>query len=360
MLHKEKNSIGCQIWVSEMNSESSKTWNQVRLLHAATEGLKKDGGVSSEPKEEEGAEEEKTEATSASSSEEEQSDGDTEQEESPSPARKEVDEGRLAQLRSHLQSQFSIHKEPDDPNSSKHLMELVGKIIRGKGVGGSSSANSVAGSGGQCPTCGQCSNPAGCSNGFPAEVEKTLQRELAVLKGEVTASIESMRREVAEELGSLREALQAYKDHHFFQNSELSPLEELDENIPEQLKGRGLLEDKLGGKITSEERFKSRSVPTLHPLPISGRSQAIMRAMSTTISARNSFISSLSRSHSDPVEPMQLPPTIPKIATRKQPAKPLPPPATRTYASCAKSGSKIAARATAPHPSAGNGSVKPY
>lgn len=352
-----------------MTSEPNKSWSHVRLLHAAMEGLRKETDTSSVPKGEEAGEAEKTAAASASS-EEGQSDGVPGQGESPSPAPLDADSGgvekeRLAQLRSHLQAQFSIREEQEDQSASRHLMELVGRIVRGEEAAGTLPANISTASGGQpCPTCGQCSNPTGCSNGFPVEVEKALQRELAVLKDEVMGSIEAMKREVAEELGGLREALQAFREHRIFQNAELSPLEELDENLPEQLKGDPCRAEGPGAKLSSEERLKSRSVPTLHPLPISTRSQAIMRAMSTTLSARSSFIASLSRSHSDPVEPTQvpstiLPPAIPKIAPRKPPAKLLPPPATKTYASSAKGGSRMAARTVAPHPPSGNSDGKP-
>lgn len=429
-----------------MTAEHSRAWNHVRHLHAASEGLRKDGdhssahkrgrkverkkkessSASSDPGEEqqdqgesqekdegvsvasglgeepqnqgEGQEEEEEEegnvsvsanpgeeqeddqegekqegAPASSEPEEEQRDQDESQEGSPSPSllstlSKGVDKERLAQLRNQLQTQFSIQEQQEDQSSGSQLVELVGRIFHGEGDDRPLPANREAVTEGQCPTCGQCSHPAGCSSGLPAEVEKTLQRELAVLKGEVTASIESMRREVAEELGSLREALQVYNEHHFPQAADLSPLEELDENVPNQLKqGHHMIPQarKPGDKISLEEQYKSRSVPTLHPLPISSRNQAMLRAAMTTITAQSGFGSSLSRSNSDPVEPMQakstvFPPAVSKLAARKAPAKMMPPATARTYASNGKYSNKMSARTLAPHPPCDDCEGKPH
>lgn len=311
-------------------------------------------------------------ASVSSGPEEEQRDQDESQERSPSLSlpnipSEGVDDERLAQLRSQLQSQFSF-REQEDQSPGSQLVELVERIVHREGDNRGFLANGEVGTEGQCPTCGQCSNPAGCSSGLPTEVEKTLQRELAVLKGEVTASIESMRREVAEELSSLREALQVYNEHHFFQAADLSPLEELDENIPNQRKGsRHIIPQggKPNDKVSLEEQFKSRSVPTLHPLPISSRNQAMLRAAMSTITAKSGFGSNLSRSNSDPVEPMQakstiFPPAVPKLAARKTPAKIMPTPTTRTYASSGKYSNKMSARTLAPHPPCGDCEDNPH
>ncbi|KAL8180346.1 UNVERIFIED_CONTAM: hypothetical protein K2H54_021378 [Gekko kuhli] len=323
---------------------------------------------------EDGQEGEKQEGAPASSEpEEEQRGQDESQEKSPSPSllntlSEGVDKGRLAQLRSQLQAQFSIREQQEDPSPGSPLVDLVGRIVHGEGDDRASLANREGVTEGQCPTCGQCSNPAGCSSGLPAEVGKALQRELAVLKGEVTASIESMRREVAEELSSLREAFQVFNEHHFLQATDLSPLEELDENVPNQLKGGHPVipqAGKPGDKIPLEEQFKSRSVPTLHPLPISSRNQAMLRAAMTTITAKSGFGSNLSRSNSDPVEPMQpkstiFPPAVPKLAARKPPAKMMPPPTARTYASNGKYSNKMPTRTLASHPPCGDCEGKPH
>ncbi|CAI5797414.1 Hypothetical predicted protein [Podarcis lilfordi] len=284
----------------------------------------------------------------------------------PKSKSKSVDLKRMAELRSHLQAQFSMQEQQEDQNLGSQLAELVGRMVHGKGDDRASPASSNAGLDEQCPACGLHSYPTtracSCTNGLPAEIEKVLQRELAELKGEVTASIESLKKEVVEELSSLRETVQAYNDHHFLQVSDLSPLEELDEQFLDQLNGshhRIAIASKLGSaKVSTEEKFKSWSVPTLHPLPISSRNQAMLRAVNT-ITAQNGFVSSLSRSNSDPVEPGQpnitiLPPAIPKAAPKKHPTKMMAPPASRTYSS------KVASRTVAPHPPCGGNENRPH
>lgn len=356
-------------------SSEGKSWNHVRLLHTATEGLQKGRGSSSAHKKERKTERQQQEMVSAVSDPGEgERAGDEIQGKTPSPTplnpkSEGMDKERMAQLRHHLQAQFSIRDQEEDQSPGPQLVELVGRIIRGEGENEAVSPNSAVESGGQCPACGQFSNPAGCCNGLPAEIEKTLKRELAVLKEEVMGSVESMKREVTEALNSLREFFRAYNEFHVLQSSDLSPLEELDENVPEQLMGGyhrssqgGNLEDKIS--LNSEDRFKSRSVPTLHPLPISSKNQAMLRAMST-ITAKNCFTASLSRSNSDPVEPMQakstvLPLAIPKLVAKKHPTKMMPPPATRSYTANAKNSSKLTSRAMAAHPAGGHNEGKPH
>uniref|UniRef100_A0ACB8FZM1 Uncharacterized protein n=1 Tax=Sphaerodactylus townsendi TaxID=933632 RepID=A0ACB8FZM1_9SAUR len=409
------------VWRCNMTSEHSKAWSHVRHLHTASEGLWKDGGHSSAHKKArkgerrketvsassdpggkqqyQGEDEEKEEkdlsassgveqrdqeegheggkqegpSTSSEPEEEQRSDQDERHEKSPSLSllstpSKGVKE-RLAQLRSQLQAQLSLQEQQEDQCPGSQLVELVERIVHGEGGDRTLSANSDVATDGKCPTCGQYNNPADYSNGLPATVEKILQRELAGLKEEVTTRIESMRREVAEKLSSLREALQAYNEHHFFQVADLSPLEELDENGPNQLKGEhhGIPQvGHPGDKISLEDKFKSQSVPTLHPLPISGRNQAMLRAAMATISAKSSFASNLSRSNSDPVEPMQpkstiFPLVVPKLATRKAPTKMMvPPPATRTYASNGKYSNKMSTRTPALHLPRGDCEERPH
>lgn len=336
-----------------MSSEASKSWHHVRLLQAASEGLKTMGDLHAVQKKEKKAKKKKEE--SASLGKAEQKEEDVAQEESPaspelpSTAESEgvVDQERLADLRSNLQAQFSIREQAEDPTSDSQLMTLVGNLVHGgeddKALPGSTN-ESLEGRSTDCPLCVDDSTSHG--SGLSVDIQKALQRDLAELKDELVASIETMKTEVMEELQSLRETIYAYNDHHFFQD--LSPLKELDENTLDQLKESPFRipeGGKLGNTISQEEKFKSRSVPTLHPLHVSGRNQAMFRAVNA-ITARNGFYSSLSRSNSDPVEPVEpqsivLPPAVPKSASKKHLRKMAPAPTPKTYSSNGKYGGKM-------------------
>lgn len=294
----------------------------------------------------------KNKEVSASLGKAEQKEKEVGQEESPaspelpSTAESEgVDQERLADLRRHLQAQFSIREQAEDLTTDGQLMKLVGNLVHGEddeALPGSTN-ESLGGQSTDCPLC--VDDSTGHRSGLSMDIQKELQRDLAVLKEEVVSSIENMKTEVMEELQKLRETLYAYHDHHFFQD--LSPLKELDENTFDQLKGSpyGIPEGgKLGNAISQEEKFKSRSVPTLHPLHVPGRNQAMFRAVNA-ITARNGFYSSLARSNSDPVEPVEaqsivLPPAIPKSASKKHLRKMAPASTPRTYSSNGKYGGK--------------------
>lgn len=234
-------------------------------------------------------------------------------------------------------------------------MELVEDIVHHGKAGGGGNVSVV--SEGQCPACGEGRNDASSSHRLSMEVTKALHREMAVLKGEIAASIDSMKREMVGLLSNLHENLQAYGDHRFLQASHLSPLEELDENTLGQMKGshsKLSQDEKSDRNICPEEKYKSQSVPALHLLPLSSRNPMMLQVM-FTITAQNSFWSSLSRSNSDPVEPLQAksttrPPPIPQAVLKKNLPKMVPPPATRTYSSNGKYTGKIATRVTKPLP----------
>ncbi|CAM2103155.1 unnamed protein product [Caretta caretta] len=282
--------------------------------------------------------------------------GDEQQEETPTPrdSRGEsLGKERMAQLRSQLQAQLSIREPQEDLSPGSRLMKLVEKIThREADDGGAVSPNGSAGPEGTadsaCAACGPHSDPAGYTGELPAEVEKKLQKELAALRGEVTASIEAMRKDVAEELNSLRETLQAYGEHHAPLPSELSPLEKQEEATFGQLKGpyhRAGQREKPGARIPStlEEEFKARSVPSLCPLPGPNRNQVLLRAMSL-VTAQKALTSKLEpRSNSDPVEPLQpkstfLPPANLKPVGKKQPKKIMAPPTARGHQETGKCG----------------------
>lgn len=337
-----------------MSSESSRNWNHVRLLQAASEGLKTMGDLHAvQKREKKGKKEEEAESASLGKEEQNEEEDDVGQEESPASPElpsttgsDSVDKERLADLRRHLQAQFSIREQAEDPPSDGQLMKLVENLVHGEDDKALpvSTNETLEGQRAVCPLCVDHST-SHCS-GLSMEVQKALQRDLAELKEELVASIETMKTEVMEELHNLREALYAYNDHHFFQD--LSPLKELDENTLDQLKGSSYRTPeggKLGNTISQEEKFKSRSVPTLHPLHISGRNQAMFRAVNA-ITARNGFYSSLSRSNSDPAEPVQapsvvLPPAVPKSATKKHLRKMAPASTPKTYSSNGKYGGKM-------------------
>lgn len=334
-----------------MSSEPSKSWNHVRLLQAASEGLKNMGDLHAVQKQEKKAKKKKEESASLGKAEQEEEDVGQEESpaspELPSTAESEgVDQERLADLRSHLRAQFSIGEQAEDPTSDGQLMKLVGNLVHGEDDKALpvSTNESFGGQSSDCPLCVDDST-SHCS-GLSMDVQKALQRDLAELKEELVASIETMKTEVIEELQSLRETLCACNDHHFLQD--LSPLKELDENTLDQLKGspyRIPEGGKLGNTISQEEKFKSRLVPTLHPLHVSGRNQAMFRAVNA-ITARNGFYSSLSRSNSDPVEPAEaqsivLPPAVPKSASKKPLRKMAPASTPKTYSSNGKYGGKM-------------------
>ncbi|XP_059569254.1 uncharacterized protein LOC132243442 [Alligator mississippiensis] len=355
-----------------MASESHRAWSNARLLYTATETLRKGGeavphAASTHKRERKQHRKPKETISVIPDTGEAQGNEGEHQEEAPTPGdsgEEHVGQERLAHLRSQLQAQLS-REQQEDHSSGSQIIELVEKVFHGEVENGevpedgSSDPGSTAGS--ICATCGQHSTPGGCTNGVPSELEKKLKKELTALREDVTASIKAMRKDMAEELKSLREVLKASSEHPALQTSELSPLEEQDETTSDPLKSPhyGVRQrEKLGVKLpaTLEEKYKSRSVPSLHPLPGPSRNQALLRAM-TTITAKNALTGTIGpRSNSDPVEPLPikhttvLPPANLKPTLKKHPKKVMTPSGARSHQENEKRGNKVTARMVTPHP----------